>query len=183
MDRLNRLIEANSDQFEREPTTGHFERFEQRLLSRKKAPTKRHISLFWKIAASLLIVLLAGNLWYVFQGRSDSIQPLATQPVDIKEVSFYYTGKINYGIRELESMARQGVGSQREIKQIKTELAQMDSVFSNLKKEYENNPQDDRIINAMIEYYQTKFEIVNTIKSDLEKAKLQKKKYHENTKI
>ena len=56
----------------------------------------------------------------------------------------------------------------------------MDSLFNTLKKEYELNPNDERIINAMIDYYQTKLDIVNRIKTDLEKVKQQKIKYNEN---
>ena len=59
----------------------------------------------------------------------------------------------------------------------------MDSLFVNLQQEYKANPNDERIINAMIEYYQTKLEIVNTIKTDLENVKILKNKKHENTEM
>jgi hypothetical protein len=80
-------------------------------------------------------------------------------------------------------MAGEGIGSKQEIVQIRQELSEMDSLFVNLKQEYQTNPNDERIINAMIEYYQTKLEIVNTIKTDLEKVKQLKNKGDENTEI
>ena len=101
----------------------------------------------------------------------------------MNEASFYYTSKINTGIRELETMAKDGIGSAIEIVQIKHELSEMDSLFLNLQQEYKANPNDERIINAMIEYYQTKLDIVNTIKTDLENVKQQKRKYNESTKM
>ena len=86
-------------------------------------------------------------------------------------------------IPKLEQMAKEGVGTPKEIVQIKHELAEMDSMFVNLQKEYNSNPNDERIINAMIEYYQTKLDIVNTIKTDLENVKQLKRKKHENPEI
>jgi len=80
-------------------------------------------------------------------------------------------------------MAGEGIGSQKELVQIKHELSEMDSLFVNLQAEYKANPNDERIINAMIEYYQTKLDIVNTIKTDLENVKNLKNKKHENTEI
>ena len=80
-------------------------------------------------------------------------------------------------------MANEGIGLATEIVQIKHELSEMDSLFLNLQQEYKANPNDERIINAMIEYYQTKLDIVNTIKTDLENVKQIKRKYNENTEM
>ena len=39
----------------------------------------------------------------------------------------------------------------------------MDSVYVQLQKELKANPNDERIINAMIEHYQTKVDVMNYI--------------------
>jgi hypothetical protein len=67
--------------------------------------------------------------------------------------------------------------------QLKKEMDEMDHLYQELQKEYSENPNDERVINAMIEYYQTKLNIINTIKTDLENVKSIKNKNHENTQL
>jgi len=43
----------------------------------------------------------------------------------------------------------------------------MDSVYVQLQKELKANPNDERIINAMIEHYQTKMEVMTFIINQL----------------
>jgi hypothetical protein len=67
--------------------------------------------------------------------------------------------------------------------QLNKEMDEMDHLYQDLQKEYTKNPNDERVINAMIEYYQTKLNIINTIKTDLEYIKTIKNKNHENTQL
>ena len=162
---------------------GHFDRFAERL---KVAESKRkgiQLTPFLKVAAVLVIVLLSANLYVHFRNPKSGIKETAATKSDLGEASFYYTNSINNGIRDLEKMANEGIGSHKELVQIKHELSEMDSLFVNLQTEYKANPNDKRIINAMIEYYQTKLDIVNTIKTDLENVKYLKGKKHENPEI
>jgi hypothetical protein len=47
------------------------------------------------------------------------------------------------------------------------EMKSMDSTYVSLQKELKANPNDERIINAMIEHYQTKLEVMTYIVSQL----------------
>jgi len=47
------------------------------------------------------------------------------------------------------------------------EMKSMDSVYVQLQKELKANPNDERIINAMIEHYQTKVEVMSYIVNQL----------------
>jgi len=46
-------------------------------------------------------------------------------------------------------------------------MRSMDSVYVQLQKELKANPDDERIINAMIEHYQTKVEVMTYILDQL----------------
>ena len=183
MDKTDKILVENRDFFEEEPNDGHFERFEARL---RKSASKRNlfsVSYFLKYAAIVIIVLLSANLYIGIRNTKTTVKQTLTQNCDLGEASVYYTGKINTGINDLEKMAKEGIGSKQEILQIKQELSSMDSLFMNLQQEYAANPNDERIINAMIEYYQTKLDIVNTIKKDLENIKQLKNKQNESPEI
>ena len=180
MDELNKILTEHRAEFEEEPGQGHFDRFEEKLRLAELKRKKLHITPFLKIAVVLVIVLLSANLYVYLRNPKSKIQDAAVVKSDLGEASFYYTNSINNGIRDLEQMAKEGIGSKKELVQIKHELSEMDSLFVNLQQEYKANPNDERIINAMIEYYQTKLDIVNTIKTDLENVKQLKNKRNEN---
>ena len=183
MDELDKILNENREAFEEEPRGGHFERFNHRL---NAAEPKRKNSLFTpfvKVAAVVVIILLSANLFIALRNHKPEVKVTEATKTDFGEAAIYYTSKINLGIRDLEKMAGEGIGSKQEVIQIKHELSEMDSLFVHLKQEYKNNPNDERIINAMIEYYQTKLDIVNTIKTDLENVKQLKNTKHENPEI
>jgi len=51
------------------------------------------------------------------------------------------------------------------------ELTSMDSVYVELQKELRENPDDQRIIDAMIKHYQTKLDVMNYILDQLRQIK------------
>jgi len=51
------------------------------------------------------------------------------------------------------------------------ELKEMDEVLHSLSEELKNDPNNDRLINAMIQHYQVKLEIMNAIIAQLEEIK------------
>jgi uncharacterized protein (DUF305 family) len=63
------------------------------------------------------------------------------------------------------------------------EMKSMDSVYVSLQKELKANPDDQRIINAMIEHYQTKVDVMNYIINQLKTIRNQTKNTTENEKV
>ena len=63
------------------------------------------------------------------------------------------------------------------------EMKSMDSVYVSLQKELKANPNDERIINAMIEHYQTKLEVMNYIISQLKAIRNDNQNKKENEKV
>ncbi|MCK9413037.1 MAG: hypothetical protein M0Q53_12095 [Prolixibacteraceae bacterium] len=184
MDKLDELFQDQREDFDEEPMEGHFQRFEEKLEQyhgRKKAILRSWP--FLKIASLVIIVLLSANLFlYLLPGKSDKLDRVATNR-EMDETARFYTVRITSGLSQLQQMADQGIGSPLDLAQVKKEMDEMDRLHQDLQKEYSNNPNDERVINAMIEYYQTKLDIINTIKTDLEKVKSIKNKKNENTKL
>jgi uncharacterized protein (DUF305 family) len=72
-------------------------------------------------------------------------------------------------------------GSSAEQKEaLRKELKDMDITYTQLQKELRANPNDERIINAMIEHYQTKVDVMNYILSQLKAVKNENNKNTEN---
>ena len=184
MDKLDKLIIDQRGAFEEEPEEGHFQRFEDKL-NRHHRRRRLHLqsSPFLKIASLVIIVLLAGNLLiYLFPQKTKEKSERNTFS-EMDETAHFYNTRISSGLSQLKQMADQGLGSETDLLQLKQEMDEMDRLHQDLQKEYGKNPNDERVINAMIDYYQTKLNIINTIKEDLENIKSLKNKNHENTKL
>ncbi len=184
MDKFDKIFMDQKEAFEEEPMEGHFLRFEEKLEQyhkRKKLPLKSWP--FLKIASIMIIVLLSANLVVYLLPDKKVKNNKQYANTELNETANFYTVKINSGIAQLKQMADQGIGSEQELTIVKKELDEMDQQFQDLQDEYSKNPDDERVVNALIEYYQTKLNIINTIKADLENIKSSKNNHHENTQL
>lgn len=184
MDKLEKFFDENMESFEEEPLKDHFSRFEARLdhfHSGKKRTLKGWQ--FLKIASVLIIVLLSADLAIHLLPAKTLKNKLLYENTELNETANFYNTRINSGMSQLDQLAEQGIGSKQELLQVKKEMDELDKLYQDLQNEYSKNPNDERVINAMIEYYQTKLNIINRIKSDLENVKILKNKNHENKKL
>jgi len=187
-DNIEEIIFKNLEQInENEPLDGHFERFEAKLNAQNKKK-KITFSIVWKVAAAVIFVLLATNQAYIYlspdhQGsildakRNKEIT-LASVSDEYKEVEFYYTNAINVGLSKWSSLADNGFISEEEQQMMDEELNEFEDRFKTLQQDLAANPNDERVVNAMLEYYQVKLSVINMIVNKLEEVK-QKNKNHE----
>ena len=188
-DNIEELILNNLDELnDYEPADGHFERFQQKLDAEAKRK-KFNFNMVWKVAAAVVFVLLATNQAYIYFSSDkngvfveNSNQPLTLASVsdEYGEVEYYYTSAINQGLNQWNSLAADGYISATEQQVMNTELADFEERFKSLQADLATNPNDERVINAMIEYYKAKLEIINMIVNKLQEVKQQKTKNHEN---
>jgi hypothetical protein len=184
MDKLDKIFNDQREAFDEEPSDGHLQRFETKLnqFHSKGKPTFSSWP-FLKIASVLVILLLSVNLLVYLLPNKKEKKAQRFASTEMNETVNFYNTRINSGLSQLQIMAGQGIGSEQELVQLNKELDEMDHLYQDLQKEYTKNPNDERVINAMIEYYQTKLNIINTIKTDLEYIKTIKNKNHENTQL
>lgn len=189
-DNIEELIQNNLEGLnDHEPRDGHFERFEAKLKREQK--TKRFtFSTVWKIAAAVVFILLATNQVFLYlkpdtlnstiaETKSKAPVSLATVSPEYKEVEFYFTNAISVGLNEWNSLEQEGFISENEQQLMDSELAEFETRFKTLQVDLAANPNDERVINAMLEYYQTKLGIINLIVGKLEEVKKQKINHHE----
>jgi hypothetical protein len=185
MDKLEKFFNEQHDAFDEEPKEGHLNRFDARLdqIRSPKKSVQRRGWPFLQIAAAAVILLLAANLFVYLLPQKTLPGNQTASHGEMDETATFYTTRINSGMSQLKQMADRGIGTESELVQIKKEMDEMDHLHQDLQKEYSENPNDERVINAMIEYYQTKLNIINTIKTDLENIKTIKNNSHETTKL
>jgi len=180
---LNNLKELNDN----EPMDGHFERFQVKLNKQNKK-RKFNFNIVWKVAAAVVFVLLAVNqakIYFSPEKQNDELAAsstefsLASVSPEYKEVEFYYTNAISVGLNQWNGLKTDGFISETEQEMMNTELAEFEERFKNLQADLAANPNDERVINAMLEYYQAKLEIINMIVNKLQEVKQLNNNKHE----
>ena len=176
---LKNLEELNNN----EPQEGHFERFEAKLKLQNKKK-KVTLNVVWKVAAAVVFVLLAVNQVAIYMSpdkagnkiaNSNNDFSLSSVSEEYQEVEIYYTNAIDAGLTQWNVLNNEGFISAEEQQMMDTELAEFEARFKDLQEDLAANPNDERVINAMLEYYQTKLGIINMIVNKLEEVKQQQK--------
>ncbi len=176
-DYIEKIIQNNIDALnDNDPMEGHFARFEKKLNARNK---KKKITLKFvlKIAAAFVFALLATNQAFIyfapnghglFQQNNTSEITLSSLSPEFQEVEFYYTNSIDNGIGQWNQMKSDGLISEEEQALMSEELSEFETLYKTLQEDLQSNPNDERVINAMLEYYQAKLGIINMIVDKLE---------------
>jgi len=180
-DELERLILNNRKSIHNdEPMEGHFERFEARLQKAAKPSPRISYQLFLKVAAIVVFALLAVNQTriYFFPEKQETLSLGSISP-EYREVEFYYTSSIQLGMDQWEKLKKEGLISESEQQMMHKEQAEFDQMYQKLQEDLKANPDDERVINAMLEYYQTRMNVMNLVINKLKEVKQQKYKNHE----
>ncbi|OFX88762.1 MAG: hypothetical protein A2W99_04655 [Bacteroidetes bacterium GWF2_33_16] len=184
---IEKIIQENRPIFDSfEPDDGHLERFEQKLARFNKKQHSFSFGLLLKAAAIAILVVISG-LW-VYDRINPTIETrtgLALHQLspEYNEVEIYYATLASQKLNEISSLEFVD-STQKTI--LLNELKQMDAVYENLKRDLKKNPSDERVINAMIQHYQMKVDIMNQILNQLHQVKAlnqQKSDNYESTEI
>lgn len=185
MNKLEKYIKDNNQSFQVEPHEGHFDRFKAKMDN--QAFSGRKIKLFPQVlkVASIVVLIIISSLWTYEKLSTKNISEgisLSDVSPEYKEVEQFYAHKVSMTYTQ---MNRTNLFSDEEQKEIVLhELTEMDSIYKNLKKDLKTNPDDERIINAMIEHYQLKLEIMSNILGQLQEINDNYKQTdHENNEI
>ncbi len=169
MKNIEDFISSNKQFFDgEEPSEGHFERFTRKLEIRcgEKVIRRSIVPYLLKAAVVTLLVTLSSLWTWDHFIRSDrNRMALGDISPEYREVENYYVHQVNLMENEIVNLDVTSRPEQKEI--LKKEMRSMDSVYVQLQKELKANPNDERIINAMIEHYQTKVDVMNYILDQL----------------
>lgn len=180
-DELERLIINNRHSIQdEEPPEGHFERFEARLQKASNPARKINFRPVLKIAAIVVFILLAVNQARIyFLPEKNETLSLGSISEEYREVEFYYTNSIQLGMNQWEKLKNEGFVSESEQLMMQKEQKEFDQMYQKLLIDLKANPDDERVINAMLEYYQARMNVISLIINKLQEVKQQKYSSHE----
>ena len=185
MKNIEEIIRNNKDFFEdAEPSEGHLERFNRKLEKRFQVNTiKRSIVPYLLKAAVVTLLITLSSLWTWdhFIRTGSTRMTLGQVSPQYKEVENYYVHQVNLMEGEISGVDLKNNPEQKTM--LLKEMKGMDSTYVSLQKELKANPNDERIINAMIEHYQTKLEVMTYIVNQLKTIRNDNQNKKENEKV
>jgi hypothetical protein len=171
MENLENKIIRNRAAFDNaEPAEGHFDRFARKLY-RSRQPGRYSLPYYLKVAGILLLVSISSIIIYqmaVNRYYEKNIYSFGKLSPEYREVEDYFIHTINAKYNDLQKIDIKD--NAQKVMMIK-EMREMDKVYRNLSKELKNDPNNERLINAMIKHYQLKLDILNDMTDQLMKMK------------
>jgi len=173
MESLEKYIRSNIDSFDvKEPMEGHFDRFRQKLETYRPA---RKVNLFMVAAAAAVAgIILTGTLGLLF--NSSSLKNINAKELtlsvispELREVENYYQSQINSKYNLINTLNKD---SSPEVKsEVDKAINDMNLGYYLLKKDLTSYPKQERIVNAIIQQYQVRIDMLDQILKTLEKVK------------
>lgn len=155
---LKKYIQENRSVFEdKEPLSGHQERFEEKLNS-SLLPKRSFYLKYFSIAASILLILGIGAGWFL-------LQPSSSETIDIHSINLNYQNKMLEQITLIECKLESADSDTKEL---------LESDLEHLKKENEKfirtileNDDNELIRKYMEQHYEINLQVLQTINSKL----------------
>jgi hypothetical protein len=174
MKNIDEIVRKNRGVFnDEEPSEGHLERFSALLEKRFGVKKKINIGPYLLRAAVVTILVTLSSLWT----WDNFIRP-ESGPMTLSDISPQYREVEQYYIQQVSLMENEIIEidlttDSDHKKMLEEELENMDASYAELQKELKANPGDERIINAMIDHYQTRVEVMNYILNQLREMQKQ----------
>ncbi len=168
-DRLESFISENRDSFDAYEPADHLW---DNIRKREPAVHERRHSIrliIYRVAAVIAIFLASWILhdYIDYQRRinSDNQSAQIYQMVpELKETENYYNNLVNEKMEELTPYFTTMPGLDHEVR---SDLTELDSVYASLKKDLSDNIANDQVIEAMIQNYRMKLEILEDLLGEL----------------
>lgn len=118
-----------------------------------------------RAAAAVLLLLAAGGAMGAYlTNQGKAVNSLSDVSPEHAEMEQYFSSQVEEKLAKLANYHQDGV--------VKADLAELDQAYEQLKKELETAPTgaDEKIIQAMIETYQTKINILEQVLEKVERV-------------
>lgn len=159
------------------PREGHEDRFRQKLgYEPARRINFRHVL---QVAASIAVIL-ASALVLIRTNKSGDKVAINEIPASVLEADQYYTTQVDQRVDQIRAFTFDNV-NEKDI--LLEELEEMNTYQQQLMNDLEANPDDERVINAMIKHYQLKLDVMDQIIYQLNQLKTETDKDNEKKSI
>ena len=174
-DKLKQRFENNRPDLESTPPEGHRNRFEQRLEEEENLNPKGvqfHISykLLRRVAVAAILVIAVTFTWLVNDSKVETPvnegMSLAAISDKYQDVETFYRKEVNNRLILIENSSSD---MEKSIyREAMSKLTKLENSYKLLEKDLGSNPNNLRVINAMIQNYQLRIKVLETLYKKLE---------------
>lgn len=169
-DKLERYIKENREQFDRyEPDSFVWEKIERDMQPKSRMDWRIVLTRVAGVAAIFAVAFLTSEFIHREREdgmRNDRIVKKIKEIVipELQEAEAYYAGIVNEKLAEMKLLASDHPDIEKELQDDFTEL---DSIYLELKNDLRDNIANQEVINAIIEIYRLRIEILEDMLSEL----------------
>ncbi len=179
-DPIDKLFDDLDGQFDTAtPSRLHAEKFAAKLKqpSTKKITKNHSVTLkkWWLVAASVVVLLTTGLFTY----QQQSYQTAGLSP-EIVQTQTYFAGILDLELEKLQQEEASPL-TQKIIADAMTQLEGLEKEYNNLELKLQNNPENKKLIYAMITNFQMRIELLQQVLQTIEEVKTLNNETHENT--
>ncbi len=159
--KLEEVIKYNIDSLNSyEPSDNHFDKFRKKL--RRLSNTRELYSLIYRVAVVFILIIMSTGVLYIVSPKRPArfVKTISQISDELYEVEMYYQSQINDNYKKIRDM---NFDDKKDKSFVYSELKELDAEFRELRDDLKEYPYDDRVIDAIINYYQLKLEFTNTI--------------------
>lgn len=174
-DKLKKRFENHELDLDSNPPEGHRNRFEQRLEEEENLNPKGvqfHISykLLRRVAVAAILVIAVTFTWLVNDSKVETPvnegMSLAAISDKYQDVETFYRREVNNRLILIENS---GSDMEKSIyREAISKLTKLENSYKLLEKDLGSNPDNLRVINAMIQNYQLRIKVLETLYKKLE---------------
>ncbi|MCF8368872.1 MAG: hypothetical protein K9G76_07495 [Bacteroidales bacterium] len=175
-DNLEKFIIENRDDFDVfEPGEGLWEKIQEQAKPVRKLSWNK---VAWRVAAGLAIFIASYFFHDIMQPGADKqvavVEDESSAPGDEKmqmlmEAEVFYTAKISAAREEIYILSGQ---DKQMIDILDMDLNELDTIFTELKNDLKDDNDNEEVIEAMIQNYRIKMEILEEMLFQLNKSKV-----------
>ncbi len=185
-DDIEELFTSLEDQWDdKEPETGHHQRFLNKLGSIGTPETKKSTVPIWKyisIAASLALLITIGVQFFQ-QGSTPNQHTVEIpeeapkKPMEVERTEFYFTTLITKEIEKIDAIS--GPKTKQLVDDLKSQLTRLESDYKSLESDLQSRGDAKQILNAMIINFQTRINLSQEVLDKIKKIEQLKNTKHE----
>jgi hypothetical protein len=159
----NHRLAFNSE----EPADGHLDRFESRLAFQQKSSSRKLVP-YLAAAASLILLISISGLFVYQQLSTYKIarheMNLSPRDRELGETEQFYSNLIAAKTNVLSKME---FPSEQQKQAVLNDLKQPDDTYISLQNDLKDDPNNEMVINALINYYEVRVNILNQLIQNL----------------
>lgn len=172
-DKLEEFVREHRESFEVfEPSDGLWDAISRRSKPSRKINLARVV---WQVAAGIAIFFASWFIrdWIGPEGKEFYIaeeglgSPADERMKMLMEAELYYSSKINTAREEI---VRLSGDNQSLLELLNTDLVELDAVFEELKKDLKDEGDNQEVIEAMIQNYRLKLQILEEMRLQMQKS-------------